>query len=191
MTHYDSDDQYNQIPNISTFATCNNTEYVIKAIECLISNGDNVNIVDENYDTPLIIACRLNNIELVKFLVKYGADINLISNNHSGDWSLSVALDHDGNEIAKYLILQGVDLVKNNTINDTDNMAIHIIMKTNNIELIVTHRNINNYIIEYNEEYTNLTMLMIACRYAGNLEIIKYLINHGAHIYAIDNIHSV
>ncbi|XP_014780858.1 ankyrin repeat and SOCS box protein 8 [Octopus bimaculoides] len=51
----------------------------LKITDLLISNGANIDSVDNEGSTPICIACKNNNIELVKLLLKSGCTINTSS----------------------------------------------------------------------------------------------------------------
>lgn len=70
-------------------------------------------ILKKNNDiNPLLWACYNKKYELVKFLVKHGADINRLSNNMRNSILISFKVgDYDS---FKYLLSQGADIQINN-----------------------------------------------------------------------------
>ena len=55
---------------------------LVKIVKLLISKGADVNSCDKYYQTPLIYACRSNNILLVDCLVETGAGIDSQDDNN-------------------------------------------------------------------------------------------------------------
>lgn len=68
----------------------------------------NLNIQDENGDSPLILAIDMKEKKIVKLLLKLGADINYT--NSDGQTPLMIAYLNNAQEIAEYLIMKGVDI---------------------------------------------------------------------------------
>lgn len=52
-------------------------------VKYLIENGVNINKKNKRYISPLIIACKNNNEDLVKFLIEFEADVNKIVHNYT------------------------------------------------------------------------------------------------------------
>ena len=50
-----------------------------KIVELLITNGANVNLVNNHYDTPLIWAISIKNYKIVELLINNGANIDILS----------------------------------------------------------------------------------------------------------------
>lgn len=67
----------------------------LKAVECLIQLGADVNCGEDNY-TPFCYACRSNNLELVHFLLKHG-----VSDVHD---ALALCLNTNRDVIAGFLL---------------------------------------------------------------------------------------
>jgi len=58
----------------------NNDAYCMKLIE----NGANVNILNNNNESPAFIACRFLSVDTLELLLDNGANINLVNNNGQG-----------------------------------------------------------------------------------------------------------
>jgi len=71
-------------------------------INTIIQNQIDVNFIDEFGQTPLILACRLNNLKLVKFILTIGGIIDFI--DLSGKSALCYAQENANNEIINLLI---------------------------------------------------------------------------------------
>ncbi|EAY19410.1 hypothetical protein TVAG_101280 [Trichomonas vaginalis G3] len=70
-------------------------------INLLISHGAEIDLKDENGNTPLHIACEYKNKNIVEFLLSHGSNTN--SQNHKGKTPLQIALENGGYEIADIL----------------------------------------------------------------------------------------
>jgi serine/threonine-protein phosphatase 6 regulatory ankyrin repeat subunit B len=135
-----------------------------------------INIQDLGGNTELIDASFREQIDIVKCLVEYGADINI--QNIYGETALMCALsDHRKYvDIIKYLINHGADINIQNKYGNTS--LIHASQ--------CGYSDIAEYLIEHNanvniqNKYGN-TALMYASE-KGHLDIVKSIINHGANI---------
>ncbi len=61
-----------QIPSLHDACSRRN----ITAVKQLIHEGANVNVLDKNEYTPLYHACFWNRLEIARFLIEHGADVN-------------------------------------------------------------------------------------------------------------------
>lgn len=73
----------------------------LTAVKHHIERGDDLNAVDKNGSTPLIIAVIKKNIDIVKLLLASGADPSIIDKN--GKDALSYALEGDFKELVEIL----------------------------------------------------------------------------------------
>ena len=78
-----------------------------KELQEILEYGVNINVHDEDGDSPLIIAIDLKEKNIVKQLLKFGADINFP--NIDGQTPLMIAYLNNARDIANYLILRGAD----------------------------------------------------------------------------------
>jgi ankyrin repeat protein len=81
----------------------------IQKIKDLLSNGAEVDIRDKNGMTPLLLAARKGNREIVKLLLAHGADVN--AQDYYLAWTpliLASALGHK--EVVKLLLEYGADV---------------------------------------------------------------------------------
>ena len=95
-----------QGPNYLLLKAC--TFNYLDSVKFLLSQGTDVQCVDQNQATPLHLASSNGNLEIVKYLVKMGANLHSIDKDqatplhyacYSGQW-----------KTIKYLITQGADL---------------------------------------------------------------------------------
>ena len=83
------------------------TENSEEAIELLVNAGADLEAKDKIKYTPLIYACKYNNYENVKMLVKLGANIN--NKTAKGENALHISLEDDNKDISKFLIENGIN----------------------------------------------------------------------------------
>lgn len=80
----------------------------IEKAKGLFTNQAEINMVDEDGNTALHAAARINDPDLTTFLIIKGADTEL--KNNSGDTPLHVAVKGDGYEAARSLTNMGADI---------------------------------------------------------------------------------
>lgn len=91
----------------------------------------NVNTQMKNGETPLMLAVKNNNIEVVKLLISKGADVNAI--DEFGRSALFFAVSKDNIAIAKILINNGADVNIESKLNQT---ALMLAIDKNNKDMI-------------------------------------------------------
>ncbi len=74
----------------------------------LVKCGINLDICDDNYDTPLLLAVKNNRIALVKELINCDVDLNLAGEFEATALHLAVSEGHS--EIVKLLLKAGIDV---------------------------------------------------------------------------------
>eukprot|EP01111_Echinosteliopsis_oligospora_P011001 TRINITY_DN3525_c0_g1_i1.p1 TRINITY_DN3525_c0_g1~~TRINITY_DN3525_c0_g1_i1.p1 ORF type:complete len:328 (+),score=67.78 TRINITY_DN3525_c0_g1_i1:65-1048(+) len=86
----------------------------IKIIESLIQAGADVNSEATDKTTPLFIAVRSGNVDVVQLLLKHGANINIQDNPPTSGWTayrvttpLHIAVSAGNEELVKILISHG------------------------------------------------------------------------------------
>jgi ankyrin repeat protein len=80
-----------------------------KIIELLLKNNAILTVVSKIGNTPLQIACKRRNLEIVKLLFDYGAKITINSQDIAGDTALILATGNNKYDIVKYLLENGAD----------------------------------------------------------------------------------
>ena len=160
-----------------------------KKAENLISKGADVNL-RINGDTPLTLAISGTNLEMVKFLIKKGANPDLLGRFGSPLYlSANVFVSHDPGgqykksvfEIFKYLMQQGAKNLKSNY---SGRSAIHAASENGHLGIVklLIQKGIspNKKTTSYEED----TPLHLASQLKNNTEILKYLISKGTNVNA-------
>ena len=144
---------------------CKNHEENLGEVQQLIADGANVNAVTGAGRTPLMSATAYGHINIVRFLIEHGADIN-IKDTHNGWTALmfSTGIKNEEFEIAKLLIENGADV---NEIS-TKHGATALMMACNKCHskiarLLIETPNINLNIVSNG----GLTALDFANQYCG------------------------
>ncbi|EAY07633.1 PH domain containing protein [Trichomonas vaginalis G3] len=76
-----------------------------EAADILLSKGANINAVDAQGNTALIMASSKNNLDTIEYLIKNNADINVI--NNEGINALAESVRSNKAEVTKYLLDHG------------------------------------------------------------------------------------
>ena len=138
----------------------------------VVEEGDNGN---KRYKTALIIACEKNNLEIVKELLKEGADANMLDQFNCSP--LMYACKNANLEMAKELIKKGAN------VNERDNYGVTPLMmscKRHSLEIVKELIKQGASINEEDKYYAH-TPLIEACL-SQNLEIVEELIKNGADV---------
>lgn len=88
----------------------------IPVLEFLLSRGGNVNITDEDGETPLFV---VETVEVARYLVEHGADVN--HRNNDGELPTD-RLEEDAPEVSEYLRSLGSSVTQ-----DTSNGATQLV----------------------------------------------------------------
>ncbi|KAJ5078069.1 ankyrin repeat protein [Anaeramoeba ignava] len=144
-------------------SACGNNSISIEHIEYLIQK-------------VLHLACQNNSLEIIKYLVEKGVDINAKTNDN--ETVLHLACQNNSIEIIKYLVEKGVDINAKTNNNET---VLHLACQNNSLEII-------KYLVEKGIDINaktneNETVIHLACQ-NNSIEIIKYLVEKGIDINA-------
>lgn len=125
-------------------------------------------------ETFLFRACESANLDIVKFLVEHGTDVNKDDGN--GRTPLSYAVYRGYENIVKYLVEHGTD------INKTDKQKATALCWAS----YYGHEGIVKYLVEHGADvntidYKGNAALTLASE-KGLKEIVQYLVEHGADI---------
>ena len=116
------------------------------------ANGVNLNELDPQGRTPLTLAIKTGNIEIINFLIDHGADINQMD-RYSQNTPLTTAISHANPDIVQLLIQAGAN-----------------INQVEGLDFTPLARSIIGYRLSSQEEQRNL------------LKIMRILIDHGANV---------
>lgn len=164
-------------------------EQDIFSINFLAKNGANVNDNNIGYSacyTPLTLAIKNNNIDIVNVLLSNNADVNLP--DKEGRSPLSEAISNQNKDIVNILLNHNADV---NLPNIDGLRPLSLAARNNNIELaklLISHNADLNF-VENGEATPKIialyhgksTPISIAL-YHGNYEIIELLIDSGANL---------
>jgi len=151
------------------------------AVQKLLDEGININTKDrENKGkTPLIIAIEENKIEIVRELIKRGADINVT--DYDGDTALIIAINKKCVDIVRELIKKGANIHKKGSKEDE---PLIIACKEGHLEIIKDLIDNGSNLDE--KDSSGNTPLMLSCKF-GQLEVVRELIERGADVNAKNN----
>jgi len=157
----------------------------IPGVERALKNGADINHMNEDYGTPLIIALKKTNIELVCFLIGH-PEINVNQNDVIGQTPLIIVsklvekdeFQKNTNHVLSKLLLSHAKI----SVNDFDQAGTTALMYAailGNLDLIVqlVYAGADvNY-----KQFTGNTPLHFAVG-ANNKEMVRFLIEHGAKL---------
>ncbi len=167
----------NKYENLSLFdlIEVGKTDLVKKKIE----SGADVNINDDNGNTPLYYASRNRHTEIVKLLFDHGADVN--TKNNVGDTPLHYASIHGQTEIVKLLLKYGADVNAKNNYGDTPLNYTSSRGHTEIVKLLLAH----GADVNVKDKYGNTPLYFASGE--GHTEIVKLLLEHGADVNVKNN----
>lgn len=156
---------------------------VANRYEILIKNGANIEIIDQNEQTPLHIATSKCNVEVTKFLLKNGAYVDARDKNGNTPLILTIDSFNDKkSDIISLLIEHGADIEKQNSEGEK---PLHRATSNKNyaciLSLISHGANINS-----TNSKNGRTPLHKAA-YKGYKECVKMLLDYGADINLTDS----
>lgn len=154
-------------------------ENQIEKLKKYLKDGEYIDVLGKYDCTPLHYACREGNLEIVEFLIKYGADINK-KNRYATYYPIIDALTSSREKelfpIIILLIDAGADI---NSIDSFGNTVLHYAVEQENIDLVELFLKLGcdvNQTLRHDRD----TILHYAC-FQKNREIISKLIENGAN----------
>ena len=171
------------------------SENNIEKLNKLITDGGNINILDSNGCSPLLIAIKNKNNEIAKILINKNADINL--KDKKNNTALDFALLTNNSEIAKILINKEIlinDYLK--TLNETTstcNLEIFkMLLDKRKDDTIFNYKSIYKTAIENDcdlifseinkKDINDIDTLLNYSIEKSSFKIVKYLIDKGANV---------
>ena len=118
-------------------------------VKYYLSNFDvNVNYENSNGETPLMIACKNQNLPIIKLLFEEGKGVNFSFKNARGQTTLMIAVKYTNNiDIIRYLLENG------SNANDSDNFGKTVLMyAAENGDIIIFNYLINEGKASFNAE---------------------------------------
>ncbi len=139
----------------------------LEDIKTLVNLGASINVKDTDGNRP-----RVDEPEIIKYLVENGADINAVDSRH--DSYLCVAVHNNDLELAHYLVSKGIDVNQNCYFSEP---PIIKAVESNNLTLV-------EFLADNGADvnaigYFNRNVMEYAER-EGNHEIIEFLKENGA-----------
>ena len=137
-------------------------------VKNLIKQGADINDLPSSCYTALILAIEKENLEMVKYLVENGADVN----NEDHKSPLASAKKNKCRDIEEYLKEKTDINVQLRFAGKTDNLLELEILISKGADI-------------KSKDANGFTILELAATY-GNLNVVKYLVEHGVDINAED-----
>lgn len=162
---------YSDSLNVFDFSKTGDKDKVLEYLK----TGGNINIQDKFGWTMLMYACKYNEIEMVRFLIDKGADVNI--------------KDHKGFSIMEYIKTSKQDVRRNESgaLAKKLGLTIETEVRENSEE---TNKEIREMImgqsILSNESTLNLNKKMLDAIRAKDSSLVESLISKGADIYFED-----
>ncbi|KAK7495461.1 hypothetical protein BaRGS_00013400, partial [Batillaria attramentaria] len=165
----------NAAPTEDLLDACNKND--IKKVKELINRGVSVNCHDSrNCETPLHVACRIGNEDLLKFLLNKGADVK--AKNDKGFTPLHTACKY-GNQVAvKRLIAKGANV---NAVGEDELSPLHLACQYGRTDVLDELLRLGAQIEA--KDIKQMRPLHLACK-TGSLGLVEALIKKGADVSA-------
>lgn len=142
-------------------------------VKQLVAAGANVNVFDNEKQTPLYIAAEQGNFECVQYLLEHGADVNAMSGEYVPCSALSIAAYQGHFDIMHFLLEHGANTQNENTL-------LLSSVRNGNLEIV-------RLLLEHgaNPNVLNLQIAATPLIYAlihqpNNQALIKMLLDYGA-----------
>ena len=141
-----------------------------ECLEELMEGGADVNIKNDYQHTPLVLAIKKGNVDIVKLMIDAGADVNAVCECH-GNGALLLAVIGGHVHCLRELIAAGVDV---NTKNKKGKTCLMFVRDSQCCEeLILAGADMN---IKDTEGGTSLFYALLN----GNVDVVEVLIDAGA-----------
>jgi len=144
-------------------------------IRCLVDRGATI---AQNNNKILLFAIKIGNLDLIKFLIEVGVDVNHCSNH--GTTPLIFTIERGNLELVKFLITNKADP------NTKDYYGHTPLIKA----IVVGNLDMVNYLINHGanvqEKGESNTIPLIVAIKNRNIPIVKSLVDHGANINESD-----
>jgi ankyrin repeat protein len=149
-----------------------------KAVKLLLESGANVDGVNSHNCTPLFFS---NNIRITRLLLKYGADINMT--NKCGLYPLTYHINAESSLPILNLLLERGTVFQPGNNSGMDSFIKACIR--NNFPLVKLM--VEKYKANLNISYEKGKTLLTICSGFSSIEILDYLMKHGADVNKANN----
>merc|ERR1719232_1870864 len=129
---------------------------------------------DRNGWTPLHEAARHGNVEIVRFLLNHGADLNKVTSSGKTAHQIAEEFLPPDSDVISYL----TELIQSSSSSDYGRTKLHLAVIDNKFEEVVRLSNAHPEMIN-SEDFNGWTPLHEAAR-SGNKPIIEFLMSFGA-----------
>merc|ERR1719232_168309 len=129
---------------------------------------------DRNGWTPLHEAARHGNVEIVRFLLNHGADLNKVTSSGKTAHQIAEEFLPPESDVISYL----TELIESSSSSDYGRTKLHLAVIDNKFEEVVRLSNAHPEMIN-SEDFNGWTPLHEAAR-SGNKPIIEFLMSFGA-----------
>lgn len=161
LSKYDNNKHFNPIIYAASYS--GNKELV----QYLIDKGADPNAKTSGNETALHRAARGGHLDVVKLLVAYGADLNIIYNANGGLSPLSRAAESGNLEVVKYLVEKGADV--NYTNESSGSSPLRSAAYEGNYEIF-------KYLAQMQPADYDWQEVLFYGLIGGNLDIVKYVV---------------
>eukprot|EP00831_Metopus_contortus_P082618 TRINITY_DN8976_c0_g1_i1.p1 TRINITY_DN8976_c0_g1~~TRINITY_DN8976_c0_g1_i1.p1 ORF type:complete len:350 (-),score=60.07 TRINITY_DN8976_c0_g1_i1:12-1061(-) len=145
--------------------------------QMLVDKGADINYVDDDGDTLLHSAAKVNSNKNMTFLLEKGLDIN--ARNNAGETPLHIVAENGYDSVAEQLIEKGADLF---AVDNKGYMPMHIQLFVYEADKEKVQWLLSKGVdVNMNQIEGKMAPLHIAAGY-GNLEMAQFLIGKGADI---------
>ena len=174
--------------SVLLFFACvaNTNEAVLKGnlngvVSAISKDKSKIYSKDQDGSTLLHVAVSNDHIDIVKYLVSQGADVD--SQDSEGDTPLHLAASSGLLEIAKYLVSKGANVnARNTSFQETPLNRTTYYGYIDMVKLLVTHG------ADVNARAKDKSAPLQNAAEIGSLHIVRYLISKGAKINHRDNV---
>ena len=160
-------------------------ENIEKARE-IITQGANIDLTCPKMGvcSPLVVATKKGNIEMVKLLIESGADVN-IQSGRIRDTPIILALPSPNQEITDLLLNAGADIYKENAFGISAWAGTCLMGEISLIKKLIKYGAKINKSVGYGQT-RNITCLMFVAQ-SGHLDSVKFILKSGGEIDAKDS----